>query len=281
LKNHLNKKFIIGLSGHKSTLAKNFIKTHKYYFKFKLFNSNINNHKKFKIWISQNRDLNYFINFAAMTSVKNCKKNKTKAFLTNFLSVVKMTKILQMERMNNFIYLLCISSSHVFEKSKLLLKENKKKKPDNYYGNVKLRMENYLLKNINNFNYNIGIARIFNYYDKESKKSFFINDIKKQLINKSKKLTFINVNTKRDFIHPYDISTALKHMIRHRLKGDYNICSGKGIVLKDIILHLNKRNKKKKINFDDKISEDLIGCNKKILKTGWIIKKKINLNYFG
>lgn len=280
LKNHLNNKSLIGLAGHKSILAKNFIKTYKSKFKFKLYKNDINNYKKFKKWVCQNRDLNYFINFAAMTSVADCDKNKVKALLTNYKSVTKMTKIFQTEHLNNFLYFLSISSSHVFKKSKFLLKEESEKKPDNYYGKVKLLMEKYLLRNINNFYYQIGVARIFNYHDRKSKKSFFINDIKKKLTDKTKRLNFFNVNTKRDFIHPNNISTGLKHMLKNKLKGDYNICTGKGTILKNIILYLNKKNKKKKLIFYDSVNKDLIGCNKKLLKTGWNIKKKINLNYF-
>ena len=100
MKNHLNNKSLIGLAGHKSILAKNFIKTYKSQFKFKLYKNDINNYKKFKKWVCQNKDLNYFINFAAMTSVADCDKNKVKALLTNYKSVTKMTKIFQTEHLN-------------------------------------------------------------------------------------------------------------------------------------------------------------------------------------
>ena len=40
--------------------------------------------------------------------------------------------------MNNFSYFLSISTSHVFKKSHLKLKENSTKKPTNYYGSIKV-----------------------------------------------------------------------------------------------------------------------------------------------
>ena len=53
----------------------------------------------------------------------------------------------------------------------------------------------------------------------------------------------------RDFIHTDDIVNALFHMIKLKLKADFNICSGKGILLRNIIVYLNKKIKKKKYKF--------------------------------
>jgi len=280
LKNLSNRKNIIGIAGYRSNLAINFIKLYKSTCVFKLYKKDINNHNEFRKWIQKNKNLNYFINFAAITSVKYCKENKKKALLTNYNSVVKITKIIKNIKMNNFLYFLCLSSSHVFKKTKLYLKEDSVKKPDNYYGYTKLMMENYIQKYTNNFYYKIGIARVFNYYDKKNKKSFFIKDIKIKLQNNKKKLKFTSINTKRDFIHSDDVSKALKHMLTNKLNGSYNVCSGIGINLKKIILYLNKKYKNKKIIFDTKKNYDLIGNNNKLLKTGWKVTKKIGLNYF-
>ena len=85
----------------------------------------------------------------------------------------------------------------------------------------------------------------------------------------------------RDFIHTDDIVNALFHMIKLKLKADFNICSGKGILLRNIIVYLNKKIKKKNINFDNIKLNHLIGSNTKILNTGWKLKKKIGLNHFG
>ena len=281
LKKYLNKKLIIGISAPDSTLAKIFLKKYKTKFIIKKYEGNINNYNNLKKWIIKNKNINCFVNFAAIVSVKKAERYKKKTLITNYHSVKRMLNLFNYINMVNFMYFLCISSSHVFLKSKFKINENYKKKPDNYYGFSKYKMEKYILNNINKFKFTVGIARIFSFYEKRSKKSFFIKDIKDKLSNNKKNYKFYHVNTMRDFIHTDDIVNALFHMIKLKLKADFNICSGKGILLRNIIVYLNKKIKKKNINFDNIKLNHLIGSNTKILNTGWKLKKKIGLNHFG
>ncbi len=268
----------IGYSGKKSGLAKSFINQYKKKFIFKCYKKNISNKKGFDNWIKKNNDLNIFINFAAITSPKKCNMNKKKSFDTNYISVVNMLKIINRNNIKNFKYFLCLSSSHVFKKSKKKLNEKSKREPSNYYGYTKKLLEDYVLKNQNKFYYNIGIARIFNFYNKLSNKNFFINDVLKKLNSNKKKIYFENINTFRDFLSMSDINSALYLMIKLQLINDFNICSGKKIKLKDIIIYLSKmKQNKKDIIFDNKSSKDLIGSNIKLKKKGWKIKYK---NFF-
>ena len=56
---------IIGYSGKDSALAKSFILQYKKKLKFKCFKFDINNKKQFRLWLSRNKNINVFINFAA------------------------------------------------------------------------------------------------------------------------------------------------------------------------------------------------------------------------
>ena len=138
-------------------------------------------------------------------------------------------------------------------------------------------MEENLLKSKNKLN--VGIGRIFNYYNKSNKKGYFLNDIKSKLKSKNKIIIFNNVNTYRDFIETKDIILALNHMIVKKLKGDYNICSGKKIYLKKIILYVNRKINKKILFLHNK-QLDLIGDNSKLKKTGWSTKYEIKYSNF-
>lgn len=268
----------IGYSGKKSGLAKSFINQYKRKFIFKCYKEDISDKKKFKNWIRKNKDLNIFINFAAITSPHKCDMNKKKSFNTNYISVINMLKIINQNDIKNFKYFLCLSTSHVFKKSNNKLNEKSKKVPSNFYGYTKKLLENYVLKNQNKFYYNIGIARVFNFYNKLSNKNFFINDVLKKLNSNKKKLYFENVNTFRDFVSMSDINSALYLMINLKLINDFNICSGKKIKLKDIIIYLNKmKQDKKDIIFNEKASKSLVGSNIKLKKKGWKTKNK---NFF-
>tara|TARA_B100000767_G_scaffold179351_1_gene167443 strand:+ start:179 stop:742 length:564 start_codon:yes stop_codon:yes gene_type:complete len=187
LKNHLNKKkLIIGYTGTKSVLAKSFVKSYYKNFILKSYTGDITNYAKVDSWLRKNIDINIFINFAAITSTTICEKNKKKATDVNFISVIKLLILLNNIQMIDFNYFLSLSTSHVFKKSHLKLKENSTKEPTSHYGVSKLALENYILKNQKKFKFKIGIARIFNYYNEGSKKGFFINDIIKKLKIKKK-----------------------------------------------------------------------------------------------
>ena len=188
MKNHSGKnKTVIAYIGHKSVLAKSFV---KYYYKdfiFKCYSGDIRNSNKLKLWLIKNPDINVFINFAAITSNKNCEKDKEKAFEVNYKSPMRLINLLNNTNIKKFKYFLSLSTSHVFKKSNFKLKESSPKKPINYYGVTKLALENYILKNQNKFKFRIGIARIFNYYNNGQKKGFFVNDVIKQIKQKKKR----------------------------------------------------------------------------------------------
>ncbi|MDC2970854.1 SDR family oxidoreductase [Candidatus Pelagibacter sp.] len=265
---------IVGIIGSKSALSKEFIKFNKKKFKIRIFKGDITNQKQIILWLNKHLNLNVIINFAAMTSKEDCQKNKKKAMNVNCKSVIQVLHILNNFKLKNFKYFLSISTSHVFEPSKHILKENSLKRPGNYYGFTKLSLEKFILKNQKKFNFRIGIARIFNFFIKSSKKNFFINDVIKKLKNKSNVLRFRNVNTYRDYISIYDVNTALYKMVKLNLQNDYNICSNKKTYLPDIIKKLNSRFKNKKILFDEGKSKNIVGSNFKLRNKGWSIKKE-------
>ncbi len=266
-------KIKVGLTGPNSVICKNFVNIYKNKYKFYKYEGNINNHNRIRKWLKKNYKINILINFAAIVSKEKCLKNKKLALKTNYESVKNITNIINNQRFEEFKYLLLLSTSHVFAFAKKKLKENSKKKPTNFYGFTKLKMENEF-KN-KKFFFRIGIGRIFNYYYKSNKNGFFLNDVLNQMKLKRKKLIFKDVDTHRDFIDIKDICSAIDHMISNKLKGDYNICSGNGLELKKIIKKINIKYKKN-LHFIDSYQKSLIGNNSKLKKTGWKLLKKIN-----
>lgn len=265
-------KLNIGIAGINSVLFKSFYSKYSKKYKFSLYKNDINNIKEFKKWILLNKNIDVFINFAAIVSTKACLDNKIVALKTNFktvLDILNVYKQTNKTNITNLKYFLALSTSHVFLPSNKKLTEKSKKKPSNYYGVTKLKMENALLKK-NNF-FNVGIGRIFNYYNRSTKNGFFINDILNILNSKNDKIYLIDVDTYRDYIDIKDIISAISHMVDNNLKGDYNICSGKGFYLKKIVKSLNIKFKKK-LCFINTYKKSIIGDNTKLKKTGWKIK---------
>jgi len=275
LKNPVRKKKVIGYTGKDSYLAKSFIKKYPKNFIFKKYKKDINDLISFQKWIHKNKDINILINFAAITSTLKCDKKKKLALKTNSLSPINMMTIINNSKLKNFTYFLVISSSHVFKKSFKKLNENSIKSPDNYYGTTKLKLENFIKNNRNNFYFKIGVARIFNYYNNTSSKNFFVNDVIRKLKSNSNYVKFRKINTHRDFISIDDISSALFKMIKIKYNNHLNICSGKKFYLPDIINLLNEKIKNKKVIFDKKKIPGLVGSNVNLKKIGW----KNNLKY--
>lgn len=275
MKNLVRNKKIIGYTGKDSFLAKSFVKKYSENFVFRKYKKDINDLNSFKKWILNNKDINILINFASITSTVKCDQNNNLALRTNSLAPIKMMKIINNLKLKNFTYFLAISSSHVFKKSFKKLNENSVKLPNNYYGTTKLKLENYIKYNRNDFFFRIGVARIFNYYNKTSTKGFFVNDIIRKLRNNNNPIKFKKINTYRDFISIDDISSALFKMIKIKYNNDLNICSGKKTFLPDIINLLNNKIRNKKVIFDKKKKPGLIGSNINLKKIGW----KNNLEY--
>ena len=75
----LNKKLTVGYIGKRSVLASFFVKKFNKKFIFKHFNGDIRDINKINVWLNSNKDINIFINFAAITSVEACQKYKKKS----------------------------------------------------------------------------------------------------------------------------------------------------------------------------------------------------------
>lgn len=277
MRNLLNKKLVVAYIGKNSFLAKQFVKKYKKKFIFKSINIDIREKNKIDKWLFKNANINIFINFAAITSVKECDANKKKSFDVNYKAPANLLNLINQSKLTDFRYFLNLSTSHVFRPSRFKIREDSEKKPQNHYGKTKNYLEKFILKNNRKYYFKIGIARIFNYYNKNSKKNFFINDIKKILTNNKKKIYLKNITTFRDFISIDYINTALYKMLQLNLNGDYNICSGEKIYLQEVVRHLNNKMKKKILIFDNNRSDGLVGSNLKLRSKGWILNKK---NFF-
>ena len=148
------KKKTVGITAPRSFLAKQFVKKNKNIFRIKVYRSDINDKKKFNNWINRNSNINYFINFASYSK----KNNKDKNVKTNFKSVINLLNIINKSRLKNFKYFLSLSTCHVFKKSFNILNEKSAKKPDNFYGISKLKMEKKYSKITKNITLRLGYA---------------------------------------------------------------------------------------------------------------------------
>ena len=143
-------------------------------------------------------------------------------------------------------------------------------KPNNYYSRAKCKLKNYVIKLSKKLDFNFIWGRIFYIYGKHNSRDTLFN----QIINSSKKnRKKINVtgNLIRDYLHINEISKIIIQLsLQKKNIGIINICSGKGISLKNLVKKISVENKiKPKINFTKTKNNNIEpnkfwGCNRKL-----------------
>ena len=251
------KVLITGANGY---IGKKLIKKYKKKINFKIYKNDINNKNRLIKFI-KNNEFQYFIHLASL--LRTTKKRTKTIYKTNSYSLEYISKTLS--KLNK--KLIFLSSSHVYKPTSKKISENDKLQPSNIYGKSKLKAENIILKNTKDF----CILRLFNLFGSYQPIGSFYSDIKNK-INNNKKI-YID-NSIKDFVHVDDLCDIIFFMIKNNSQGIFNVCSGQGIYLKNVVYHLEKKLKKKaRIQLRTKKSI-IIGNNKKIKRLGLKINYK-------
>lgn len=268
-------KQIVGLTGSSGILGKYFVKNYKTKFIFKPYKDRLENIIKFKNWIKKNRNIDFFLHFAALSSVRKCEENSQKAFLINTKSTIRILEVLNKSSLKNLKYFLFASTSHVYKPSLNPIPEEALRYPKTVYGKSKKLAEDYIFKRKKNFNFKIGIARIFNFYSKKQKKGFFITDILNKLRKKPKILNFKKINTYRDYIELKHISETISFILKKKTTKPLNIGSGHKITLVKLVKQIIKAKKlNTKVIYDKKLYPGYVANINLLRKLGY--KKNIN-----
>ena len=103
---------------------------------------NILNQKKIEHYIIKNK-INIIFHCAALARIRECEKNKKKAFKINVLGTRNIVNAIKnCSKLNNIkLKILFISTDGVYPSTKGNYKENSILKPYNYYGTTKLKAE--------------------------------------------------------------------------------------------------------------------------------------------
>ncbi len=245
-------------------LKKEYSKTYNsiYYSKYQNLNKMLKN-KKF----------DYFINFA--TFYKNHHTNKE---ILNFIdsniifpSVVLDTIIHNTKKIINFGTMMQHTS-------------DKKNKPKNFYASSKSAFE-IIMK------YLISLNKKTKFYNLKFYESYAEVDSRKKLLPtlfnnfKKKKKTLINSKKlELNILHVDDILNAIDTVLNNNIKsGDYCLMQKKNIKIKDFILKINKKSKKKLlVVYQSKMVEKPKKTHLKILpkwKADITIQKKIEKKF--
>ena len=270
---------IIAITGHRGNFSKNFIKEYPNN-RFVYFYGDINCKKKVDEWICKNYS-DIFIHFAALVSIKSVNKDNKKAHKTNYLGTKNIIDSLIKHKKKCWFFF--ASTAHVYKSSRVKIKENSTILPLNFYGQTKLKAENYLKKkNYNYKNIKICIGRIFSpiiqsHFDKD----YFLPNMYYKMKKKINPIYINDTDKKRDFVSTKDISKAINCLYAKNCSGIFNIASGEGFLLSEIIkkLYLIGYGVKPRIYFKKiNLSHNLVANISKIKRiTNW--RPRHNINY--
>ncbi|MBN8696810.1 MAG: GDP-mannose 4,6-dehydratase [Bacteroidetes bacterium] len=234
---------------------------------------------------------NYILHLASYSSVAYSWKNPVNSFTNNtniFLNLIESVRTTGCQ-----CRILSIGSSeeygNVSEKD-LPLKEDQVLHPISPYAVARVSQEMLSKVYCTSYGLDIVMTRSFNHIGAGQKDVFVVPSFAKQLINlkkdhTSKKELFTGDTTiVRDFIDVKDVVNAYYLLFQKGKKGEiYNICSGKGTSLNEVISILTEL---LNIDITHTINPDLvrpndnkiiIGCNQKIMNdTGWSCKIPLN-----
>ena len=204
------------------------------------------------------------------------------------LSLEKISMILEKvapSRINKIIY---TSSASVYRIPENLSNQKNDKFNRELYSSFKLSAEKMILNFANKKKKNYYILRLFNLYGDTRDEFSFIEKLIR-LKKSNQKINLINNgNSIRDFIHVKDIAQIYKLLIEKKIKkGIYDLGTGKGYLIKDIIDYLNfSKSKIIKLNNINEIHNSIAKTrnlpevlkNYKFLNLGVYLKRSLKIN---
>ena len=223
----------------------------------KFIKCDIDDKKKIKFILKKNNFV-AVMHFAGLIKVEESFKKPKKYDLYNF----KKAKIFLKTCIENGLRTIIFSSTASIygETSRKKYKENSSKKPSNPYAKSKLKLEKFLIHNINKKKIKCIILRYFNVAgaDKKmrggliDKKSSHLIKVACEVATGKRKRLIINGNnyntkdgtTIRDYIHVMDLGKlhilALRYLLKTKKSEIFNCGYGKGYSVMEVVKTLNK-----------------------------------------
>lgn len=210
----------------------------------------INKNFSFEKFLKKNK-FDIVINTASLTNVDLCEQKPKLAKIVHEKFVEDLSKAAK----KNNIFLIHISTDHLFSGSKSFYKESDKTKPLNVYAKSKLNSEKIIKKNLKEY---IIVRGNFFGWAPSYKRSFsdwiILSNIKKKVIN-------IFDDVKFTPLYVLDFIKICNLLIDNKFTGIYNVCSS---------------NKISKYNFAKKIIK-IFNLNENYIQKSLITNTKLTL----
>jgi GDP-4-dehydro-6-deoxy-D-mannose reductase len=185
----------------------------------------------------------YLLHLASYSSVEFSWKNPSLSFRNNINIFLNLMEIIR--RISPRCRILSVGSSEEYgcvDKTKLPLREEYPLQPLSPYAVARVSQEHLSKVYSDGYGLDIIMTRSFNHIGAGQKDIFVISSFAKQLVEikkgvkNEKKLITGDISIIRDFLDVRDVVDAYYKLFMSGQKGEvYNVCSGKGIHLREII----------------------------------------------
>jgi len=269
--------------GKNSSLTKRNIKFLK---NFIILSVNELNQKIIESKIDKNKKINLILNNFFPSKFLNDLNHSNYRQLCN-LSLEKLIFLLEKLPTNKINKIIYTSSSAVYRLSNNISDEGQDQFNRQLYSSFKLAAEKLIINYANRNNKDYFIMRLFNTYGDKNDEFSFIEKIIKAKKNNDD-ITLINKGLSlRDFVHLDDVAKIYNLFLQKNIKkGIYDIGTGRGILIKDLIQITKIKSKKiKSLNKIEEIQNSIADTKKllfqlpnfKFKKLTQYIKKELNL----
>ncbi|MBK7678146.1 MAG: GDP-mannose 4,6-dehydratase [Chitinophagaceae bacterium] len=185
----------------------------------------------------------YILHLASVSSVAQSWHTPLDSFVNNTNIFLNLVEQIRLKKSNCRI--LSVGSSEEFgevTEKELPLTEEHPLKPVSPYAVARVSQEMLSKIYADGFSLDIIMTRSFNHIGPGQREVFVISSFAKQLVQLAKNksadntITTGNLSVIRDFVDVRDVVRAYYLLLKKGRRGEvYNICSGKGILLQDII----------------------------------------------
>jgi GDP-4-dehydro-6-deoxy-D-mannose reductase len=226
----------------------------------------------------------YILHLAAYSSVAASWENPAECFLNNTNAFLNLIEAVRKFNLNTRI--LSVGSSEEYgnvENEDLPLTENSMLSPINPYAVARMSQEILSKIYINSYGMDIILTRSFNHVGPGQKDVFVVSSLAKQLVQikksgrRSGTIVAGDLSVVRDFTDVRDVVRAYYFLLNKGRRGEiYNVCSGTGLSIKDILGVMTEiLDIQADINVDKQLmrpmeNSRIVGSNIKIKKElGW------------
>lgn len=181
----------------------------------------------------------YIVHLAAMSSVAQSWAEPANCFLNNMSAFLNLADSVRANNLNTRI--LSVGSSEEYGIYDIPMDENFVLHPKSPYSVARLSQEYMSKLYVDRFNMDIVMTRSFNHIGPRQNTRFVIPSFVEQLVNiadgkTDNKMLVGNIDVVRDFTDVRDVVDAYyKILTKAANRSVYNVCSGCGVKLRDII----------------------------------------------